>query len=192
MAPNYFVIDIETCPINLENHENLNEDQKNKLINPIDSKIIAIGIRYDKKNIILLDEDEKNILEEFWLEWKTITKGSDQIRAVGFSITNFDIPFIISRSFTNNVIIAPFLLKNIIDLRDKINAYRYGLTRGTLKEHSLSLGIKDFGLNGSDIARLCLKKDYEKIKEYLANDLLITDTMFERVRDTNIININRW
>ena len=39
----YFVIDIETCPLVLEDYELLDDESRLKLINPIDSKIIAIG-----------------------------------------------------------------------------------------------------------------------------------------------------
>ena len=30
------------------------------------------------------------------------------------------------------------------------------------------------------------------IEEYLKNDLLITDEMFKRARDTNILGIEKW
>ena len=54
---NYFIVDVETCPIDLENYNSLNDEEKLKLLNPIDSKIIALGIRYKSKNIVLCGSD---------------------------------------------------------------------------------------------------------------------------------------
>ncbi len=189
---NYFIIDIETCPIDLKKYGELDEEEKNKLINPIDSKIIAIGIRYKGKNIIFSGKSEKEILEEFWIEWKTIKKGGDGVSVVGFNIKNFDLPFITSKSVVHNVVIAPFLIKQIIDLREKINAYRYGHSRGTLKEYAELIGASILDMDGGDIAQLCIDDNYEKIIKYLENDLVITEKLYERVKTTDVLNIDRW
>src|SRR3989338_4531322 len=111
MPTNYFIVDIEVCPINLEGYEELEEEERLKLLNPINSKAIAVGIRHLGKNKIFFFENEKEMLEEFWKEWekiKQIDQYSTQI--VGFSILNFDLPFLVSRSLINNVTISPFLL----------------------------------------------------------------------------------
>ena len=188
----YFIVDIETCPIDLDNYQKLDEEEKKKKLNPIDSKIVAIGLRYAGKDIIFSDEDEKKILEDFWLEWKSIKKSNFNIQVVGFNINNFDLPFLVTRSFIHNVIISPFTIKSIIDLKEKVTAYRYGHTRGKLKEFALFMGLEDFGMDGSEVADLCIKKDFDKLKEYLKNDLKITDEMYKRIKSTNILNIVRW
>jgi len=189
----YFVIDIETCPIDLDKYSKLtDEEEKKKLINPIDSRIVAIGVRHNGENKIFSGENEQSILDDFWLEWKTIKKGRFDVKVVGFNVVNFDIPFLVSRSLINNVVISPFLLKEVIDLRDKINAYRYGRTRGTLKEYAKLIGEEILDIDGSDIARLCIDHNIKEIIRYLEKDLVITDNLFKRVRDTNIININKW
>ncbi|MAF50649.1 MAG: hypothetical protein CMH64_01025 [Nanoarchaeota archaeon] len=191
MFEDYFVVDIETCPNNLENYNELDEENKLKLLNPIDSKIVAIGIRRNNENKILMGE-EKEILKEFWEEWGKIKRENANCVTVGFNINHFDLPFIVSRSFIHNVEIVPFVLKLIIDLREKINAYRYGKTRGKLSDYGKLLNLKVLDMDGSMVSKLCEENNMEKLKEYLINDLEITDEMFKRVRDTNIIHINRW
>ena len=193
MTINYFIIDIETCPINIESYKNKNEEERIKLLNPIDSKIIAIGIRHSTANQIFFSENEKEILEKFWEEWRKIKKENPNAQIYGFSILNFDIPFLVARSFINNVAIPSFFsLKYIVDLREKINAYRYGETRGKLKEYALLLGLKNLGMDGSNVADLCMNKDWDKLKAYLANDLEITDEIYKRAKDTKILEITKW
>ncbi|MEK6891644.1 MAG: hypothetical protein AABX25_00510 [Nanoarchaeota archaeon] len=188
---NYFIIDIETCPIDIEGYKKLDEEGKKKLINPIDSRIIAIGIRHAGKNTIIQNENEKQLLEDFWTEWMSIKKGRS-LNIVGFNIKDFDLPFAVTRSFVHNVTISPFVVKYVIDLKEKVSAYRYGPTRGKLKEFGGYMGISDFGMDGSDVTELCISQNHEKIKEYLVNDLEITDKMYKRLRDTKILEIERW
>ncbi|HLD86702.1 MAG TPA: ribonuclease H-like domain-containing protein [Candidatus Nanoarchaeia archaeon] len=190
MTADHFILDIETCPIKMEGYFGLPEEEQKKLLNPIDSRIVAIGIRVNGKDIIFQEEDEKKMLNDFWWEWKKALSPSFQV--VGFNCAHFDIPFLVTRSFIHNVPIVPFTLKSIIDLREKVNAYRYGPSRGTLKEFAKVLGIETDGTDGSDIARLCSEGNREKIKEYLAKDLEITDQMFKRMKETNILNIAKW
>ena len=191
MEDDYFVIDIETCPLDLEHYKTLNEEERKKLINPIDSKIIAIGIRHNKQNKVFMGE-EKQILEDFWKEWKNI-RDNYLARVVGFNITNFDIPSIVTRSLIHNVQIVPFIIKNnIVDLREKLSAYRYGETRGKLKDFAVSLGLDVKEINGSHIGDLCIEGKFDLIKDYLIHDLEITDALYQRVKETNILKIERW
>jgi len=189
---NYFIVDVETCPIDLENYNSLNDEEKLKLLNPIDSKIIALGIRYKSKNIVFIDDDERKILENFWNEWRRIKQENQSNILVGFNVIKFDIPFIVTRSFINNVEIVPFTLKYIVDLKEKINAYRYGKSRGKLSEYGRFLGFEVSNIDGSQIARLWNENKIEDIKEYLRKDLEITEQLLIRARETKIININKW
>ena len=189
---NYFIVDVETCPVNLENYGDLSEEERSKLINPIDSKIIALGIRYKSKNEIFIDADEKKILENFWNEWKSIKQENQNNMAVGFNIIKFDIPFIVARSFINNVEVVPFMLKSIVDLKEKINAYRYGKSRGKLSEYGKFLGLKILDVDGSKVAGMWSENNIEGIKEYLIKDLEITEHLLIRAKETKIIHISRW
>ena len=192
MNRKYIILDIDTCPISLENYFEKDEEEKLKLLNPIDSRIVAIGLRFENVNYIFQSEDEKEILSKFWEKWKEIKLGSALIPEVGFNITSFDMPFIVTRSFIQNIRIESFSLKEIIDLRDKINAYKYGKTRGKLKEFAEIIGQEILEVNGSDVSRLCYEKDYLTLNKYLEKDLEITDALYKRAVETNVINVNRY
>ncbi len=188
----YCVVDIETCPINLEKYKDMNEEERKKLLNPIDSRIIAIGLRHEGKNSIFFEDDEKKMLADFWGQLKAISQQNMLI--VGFSICNFDMPFLVTRSFIHGTQIVPFSVnKTLVDIRDKISAYRHGDTRGKLKEYASIIGIQtEDGVDGSMVAKLFLDKNYEKIRKYLESDLALTDELFKRVRATNIFGITRY
>lgn len=188
----YFIIDIETCPLNLDDYEKKTEEEKTDMLNPIESRIVALGIRHKGQNKIFMDQDEKRMLEEFWAEWSNIKRGDSGIVVAGFNINYFDLPFLTARSLINGVTISPFILKEVVDIREKINAYRSGPTRGKLKEYAALLQIPTPSVDGSDVARLCKEKDYETLKNYLISDLEITEELFKRIIATNIIKIVRW
>ena len=192
MYESYFVVDVETCPIDLDGYFLLETDEeKIKKLNPIDSKIIAIGIR-NRGESKIFSGDEKDILTKFWSEWKKLKYGSPSILLVGFNVTNFDIPFIVARSFINNIEIVPFSLKSVLDVKEKINAYRYGKSRGKLEEYGRLIGVGVLNINGSMIPRLFKNNDWETLKKYLLKDLEITEKLFERAKSTGIIHISKY
>ncbi len=186
----YVILDTETCPVKLEKYLELNETDRKKLLNPIDSRLVAIGLRYNAKTVIIQDKNEKIMLEEFWNELKTARKNKSKI--VGFNIKDFDLPFLVTRSFINNVKIESFIIKDVIDLREKVSAFRYGQTRGKLKEFGEFMGIELHEMDGSKVAEECIKGNFEKLKEYLKKDLEITEQMLKRIVETRIIEIERW
>lgn len=191
MEDKYFVIDIETCPLSLENYDALDEEARLKLLNPIDSKIIAIGVRHSGKNKIFMGE-EKEILASFWSEWKSIREETPGVRVVGFNLIDFDIPFLVTRSIIHKIIIVPFMIKQLVDLRDKISAYRWGNVKGKLKDYALFMGMEIKEVNGSNMADLFRRNDVDLIKEYLTHDLVITDTLYHRCKETRVLEIERW
>lgn len=188
----YLIVDIETCPIDTDAAEALDEEERKKLINPVDSKIVAIGIRTKDKNTVWCSEDEKDMLENFWLEFQSIRKGNPRIPAVGFNILQFDMPFLVARSFIHGVVVSPFTHKQIVDLRDKINACKWGHTRGRLKEYAEFVGLETDGMDGSEVMGCCIKGDMARIEKYLHNDLEITDDLYKRAVELNITKIAKW
>ncbi|MFH1174283.1 MAG: ribonuclease H-like domain-containing protein [archaeon] len=187
----YFVIDVETIPLDMQLHASLSEEDRKKLLNPIDSRIIAIGLRTKGKNIIFQGEDEQALLFDFWKLWKEL-KPNMLVRVVGFNLVDFDIPFLVARSFINDVAIVPFSVKELLDLRDKINAYRYGHSRGKLKEYAVLLGLPVMDVDGSDVARLWQDGQHELIRAYLERDLEITDALYLRAVRLGIADISRF
>jgi len=188
----YMVIDIETAPNDHMRYSALPEEEKTNLLNPIDSRVVAIGVRHLEKDLIFDDADEKELLERFWDKWREITGGDKHYGIVGFNIKNFDLPFIVNRSFIHGVTIQPFTIKPVIDIREKVNAYKYGKTRGKLKEYAAMLGLPVMDVDGSDVADLHYGGERDKIAEYLRNDLLITDSLYQRLVETKIVFIDRW
>lgn len=193
MEPSYFIVDIETAPLlPFDDYQRLDKENKQKLMNPHDSKIIAVGLRFHGSDHIFSGDDEKKILENFWHHLQDLLQNKQFSYLVGFNITDFDFPFLITRSCIHNVAIVPFSLKQVIDLRDKINAYRYGKNRGTLKEFALHLGVQPSSFSGDDVAQLFAQRDFSSLETYLRKDLEITDALLRRVKDTGIIHLSRF
>jgi uncharacterized protein YprB with RNaseH-like and TPR domain len=194
---NYMYIDIETCPLSLEGYDLKSEEDRLKLINPIDSKVVAIGIKEtNKESIIIMNQDqEKTMLIDFWKKLSIFKKenpGSSGV-IVGFNIKSFDMSFLVSRSFINRVPIYPFCLKEIMDLREYLTCFRYGKSRGTLKDFGKAIGVKTIeDTDGSDIANLCSSKDYTKISTYLLKDLELTEEVHKVVIELGIDKIRQW
>ena len=189
----YFVLDIETVPVDKGAYLDAENDQeRKKLLNPIDSRIIAIGLKKGNgKALLFHGENEKEMLQKFWLELKGFRKGgSDKI--IGFNIKEFDLPFLVTRSFILEVEIVPFVLKDVVDLREKVSAYKYGKVRGKLKEYADFLGIEKMDIEGEDVAEEYWAGNIKKILEYLEKDLEITEAMYERIVRLKIDLIDRW
>jgi hypothetical protein len=189
---NPMIIDIEISPVDYESYSASAEEDRTDFINPVDSRIIGIGIRYSGNNEIIIDDDEKKILIKFWMKYKEIKEKEKRFKIAGFNISQFDIPFITSRCFINKVPIIPFVMKDILDIREKINAYRYGKTRGRLTEYARLIDIPYEEIDSSLIFRYWNLKDIEKIKANIDNKLSATAQLFKRLIETNIIRIEKW
>ncbi len=190
----YFYFDVETCPLERENYLSKDETERKKLLNPIDSRIVAIGVRHGNTGTaIMRSEDEAEMLVGFW---KLVTEAKKQdrsLRLVGFNVKDFDLPFVVTRSFIKNVKIEPFLLKEVIDLREKLSAFKFGNVRGKLKEFGELIGIEIFeDVDGSKVAELCWNNEWEKIEQYLRKDMEITEAIHSRTIKLRINEIERW
>ena len=191
-----FYFDVETCPQDKEKYlATTDDEERKKLLNPIDSRIVAIGIKQKgKEPVILLDfEDEKKMLEEFWEKLAHFKKEHAYGKIVGFNVKNFDLPFVVTRSFINNVKIVPFVLKDVVELREQLSAFKYGNVRGKLKEFAVLMGIEVIeGLEGDKVAELCWSEDKKTLGKYLRKDLEITEKVHERIVELNIDKIAKW
>jgi predicted PolB exonuclease-like 3'-5' exonuclease len=190
----YFYIDIETIPLDKEKYASLDEDERKKLLNPIDSRIIAVG--FQKKGLdsqIFYSEDEKVLLQAFWSALTVQKQSRVPYRIVGFNIKDYDLPFLVTRSFINNVKIVPFLLKDVIDVREQLSAFKFGPTRGKLKEFGSLMGLTIMDdIDGSQVAENYWNAQHEKIKTYLKKDLEITQKIHERMMELGISDIQKW
>ncbi len=188
----YIVVDIETIPIDRKGYEGRGEEaERKKLLNPIDSKIIAIGLKKkDGEPVVFMGSDEAELLSQFWNEISKSKSLSTKI--VGFNIKDFDLPFLVTRSFVNNVGITPFILKEVLDLREKLSAYKFGNVRGKLKEFGGFLSIGKMDMDGGDVAKEYWEGNHKKIEAYLKKDLEITEAVYQRIVRLRIDKIERW
>lgn len=196
---NYLYLDIETCPIDKELYDSLPDDESRlKLLNPIDSKIVAVGLKFSdsKDTIILQEDDEKKLLKEMWRTIEKLRGNGTALRIVGFNILDFDMPFIIARCFINKVSVLPISGNEIIDLRDQVSFFRAGRTRGRLKDFGKAMGIVLDENEGSDIARLCFQEDKQdgkkQIDKYLRKDIELTEAMHKQVMELGIDKLRRY
>lgn len=196
---NYLYLDIETCPIDQELYDSLPDDESRlKLLNPIDSKIVAVGLKFSdsKDTIILQEDDEKKLLKEMWRTIEKLRGNGTALRIVGFNILDFDMPFIIARCFINKVSVLPISGNEIIDLRDQVSFFRAGRTRGRLKDFGKAMGIVLDENEGSDIARLCFQEDKQdgkkQIDKYLRKDIELTEAMHKQVMELGIDKLRRY
>ncbi len=193
---NYMYLDIETVPTDKERCLLLDEEERKKLLNPIDSKIIAIGLKTTKDNkvVILQSDDEKQMLQDFWKLFSRFRDNNGlSNKVVGFNIKDFDISFLITRSFINNIHVIPFSIKEIVDLRDVLSGYKRGPTRGTLKEYGVIIGVKLVDdIDGSKVAETYWAGNNELIKEYLIKDIELTEKIHQKVVSLGLDKIKRW
>ncbi|MFA5745961.1 MAG: ribonuclease H-like domain-containing protein [archaeon] len=193
---NYLYVDIETVPVDKEKHLSLDEEERKKLLNPIDSKIIAIGLKSTKDNklVILQSDNEKEMLTEFWKIYDNFRANSSLTnKIVGFNIKQFDISFLVTRSFVNGVTVVPFVLKEIIDIRDLLTCFKRGPTRGTLKEFGEIIGVvlvED--MDGSKVAETYWSGNIDLIKTYLAKDIELTEKIHNKVMELGLDKIREW
>ena len=190
----YLYFDVETCPLDKEGYLAKTEEERKKLINPLDSRIVAIGVKTgdEKAKIIRLGSEEK-MLAEFWNEVLKFRETYRNGKLVGFNVKDFDLPVLVTRSFINNVKIVPFSIKEVVDLREKLSAFKFGNVRGKLKEFGELIGVELYeGADGSKVAELCFAEEWKKIEEYLAKDIEITEAIHKRAVALRISEIERW
>jgi len=191
MGYNYFVLDVETCPIELDGYFELSEEDKFKKLNSMDSRIVAVGIKNGEDTYIYKNMDEKEMLERFWHTFEELYNSSQNVYPTGFNIKGFDMPFLVNRSFINDVKIYPIKTCNVVELREKLNFLKYGALRGKLKEYAKLMGLETLG-DGSQVAELVRDGAWDKLEKYLVNDLVITDAIAKRCIKLDIFELEKY
>lgn len=150
-----------------------------------DSKIIAIGVFCGGFREVLIGKNEKTLLQKFW----NLPFFHQYSRVIGFNILDFDLPFLIIRSYIHNVNIPPNIRGKVIDLRHVLNCgNRY--SKGTLEDFGkLILGGKGMknGHSGEDIRSLWEQGKYDEIKSYCYQDVWITSKILERLECIGVV-----
>jgi len=162
---NYFVVDVETTGLN-----------------PMENRIVAIGITDGKENTIIMYEDEKQTLSEFWDYLNE--KKADVL--VGFNF-DFDWQFLKLRSLKHRIKIKHFQkYKERYDLRQILNPDKY--KKGTkLSDYLHFLDIPNGDkYDGSMIPEFWENKEYEKISEHLLKDIVSEYELFKIMKECGV------
>src|SRR3989338_6472098 len=176
------ILDIETAPLT-------DEAAPEDALSPITGRIVGIGLKYLKEELIIIEQNEKIIIEQFWNKIGELQKRFSTLRFVGFNIVDFDYYFIVTRSLANNIKIIRQNPTSFIDLRQHLCIFKQHGKKGTLKEYAKLSGIegKYLGLTGASIPLLWKMKHYDEIRNYLSADLRITEQLHTKCKELNIM-----
>jgi uncharacterized protein YprB with RNaseH-like and TPR domain len=76
--------------------------------NPLDSKVIAVGILTSQEKYYIYDKDnEERLLKAFWKTWSKLNGSQPGVDVVGFNHKQFDLPFI-TRSYKHGQKVEPY------------------------------------------------------------------------------------
>ncbi len=143
-------------------------------LSPLAHRVVCIGTKVGTEEHVLMDKDEKKMLEEFK---KTIAEGDV---LVGYNI-GFDVGFLILRSLKHGVGVGELLGHAQVDLMQKIR----GLTREkyvSLRKVALCFGL-DYGkTDGASVPELWETGEHEPIREHCLSDVRLTEQLFEKLK----------
>ena len=174
------ILDIETAPLT-ENAEDA--------LSPMNGRVVAIGMKYLKEELIIMEDDEKELILKFWEKIRELHKQFSIIRYVGFNIRDFDFYFLINRSLHFNLEIVRPTGTSFIDLREHLALFRTYGKSGTLNDYAKLIGVKGKykDIKGGDVPLLWKQKQFEEIRNYLSQDLFMTHALFERCKNIGLI-----
>lgn len=192
-SENYVLIDIETVPLKFEQEEILNyliEKRFPRGRHPAFSKIFVIGLKeQSKETIIFRNENEKEILEEFWKKLEEINPD----RIVTWNGFRFDVPFLEVRSRINGIKIPLEIEKNKWNMFDSNHIDCMWLLSGMNKDFkwirldiaSTLLGIEhNRKVTGREIEKLYRENDWETIENHCKEDLRMLEEIYKKLKPT--------
>ena len=153
-------------------------------LDPLTGRVIAIGMvladghqDYDEGEFVIIGhDDEARTLTEFW---ELVRGDMGRINPlIGFNIGNFDLPFLIRRSWKHRIAV-PFGIRRgrywsdqVVDLRD---AWQLGdrQARGSLDSIAKHLGVGAKNGDGKAFAELW-QTNRQQAEAYLRNDIELT------------------
>lgn len=182
---NYLVIDIETAPWFAKEYAAIWPKSKKKPgIHAIVSQVVCVGLREHGQTSMIAPPEfpsEKKVLE--WLQG--ILKEHQNSDIVGFNIKNFDFPFLQVRA-------AKYGLK--LDLPDKRSVrgkdlfeslggkWQTDVSSCSLTELAWFLYGECKKTDGGDVAGWWAEKNYDAIKGHCAEDVELTDRIYQDFR----------
>lgn len=147
-------------------------------------RVMAIGYAIgDDTPVVMYDQDgtkEASILRNFW---KLITDSSGVMtrKVIGFNSVNFDVPFLIRRSWINGVDVPPTIMHRYgprVVLNDLFKDVMLEWSCGTMDRIKLDTLAKTLGVGSKNgdgaLFHIVAQEDYSKAMDYLFNDVEIT------------------
>ena len=185
---NYLAFDIETVPVEIKDEfirEYLMDKQisrEMRSLNPLYAKVICICLKpKDSEFIILSNDDEKVILEEFW----NIAKN------YGSFITHngygYDVPFLMIRSIINQVKPSININTNKFSMLNSnhFDTMLFFSQNNVFTNPRLDVVAKTLGINigegrftGVEVERLFKENRLEDIKQHCKQDVEITEKVY--------------
>jgi len=152
-------------------------------LDPLESRLIAIGYDCNGSSEVIIGEDERKIIENFL----KVFNDCNDVVLIGYNIIGFDLPFLIARGLRHGIYeIQRLRTTYIIDLMDIVSRYLTTSKRKWVKQKEicsfLGMDTRDV-IDGSEIPRLFEQKDFETIKQHCLNDLRLTKELFFRLKD---------
>lgn len=142
-------------------------------LSAISGQVLAIGYQVGDGEIeIICSDSEKDMLHAFW----EVLRKHSSAKVIGFNSHNFDIPFLVRRSWKNGVVIpniynGRFLHSRFIDLLQVWSCG--GLDKVSLDNLAKYFGVGSKNGKGSMFATM-LEVNRESALEYLRNDVAMT------------------
>jgi len=147
-------------------------------LDPMSGRVVAIGLLYQDSGefCVIGHDDEKQILFDFWHLCRSELAQSG--RLAGFNIFQFDLPFLIRRSWKHRVPVPLGLRRGrywndeLLDLRE---AWQLGdrMAKGSLDSIAKHLSVGEKNGDGADFAKLWTS-DRKQALAYLQNDVGLT------------------
>lgn len=153
-------------------------------------EVLAIGYYSPEKKKTTLDhgKSEADLLVAFWKQYQKMRSANRKL--IGVNILNFDVPFMVRRSWICGVDV-PATVRNgryldglFLDLRELwLCGQRFTDCQSSLDHMARALGVGHKNGNGADFAKLYRGTAVEKqaALDYLTNDLNLTALVAQKM-----------
>jgi len=156
-------------------------------LSPLKDRIVSIGIKTKEDERILMNDDEKKLIEEFWDYLKNHKKKYGSFVLVGYNSVAFDLYFIKIRSAYHKVPVMPIeKYKEHIDLYWVLTPY--GSRKGKLDDFCNLFGFPaQYESMGDAVPKAWKDKNYELIIKHNEDDIRRTYQLFRVCLENNLI-----
>jgi DNA polymerase elongation subunit (family B) len=127
-------------------------------------------------------ENESEIISKFF-EWMIERKDYLLVTANG---KDFDLPFLCTRAIQNGIYMTKFLFIRDMKQFDIFDIPKFG--RVSLNNFAAILNVGEKTGNGFEAINLFKNKEFDKLKEYCFNDVLLTQRVYCKMMDLGISN----